>query len=568
MQVGKYKIERLALLLAGVAHLLSYLHWQSVLSKGTPIAAGLAGTLVFAGLVQALWAIWSYWGRSDKAEYWAGLVLALAPMLLALTIALLPLQVGGYLTSAMRDMPLFDLIALVLEGIAVVGYLRRLHQSGVPFGNFAMVLAPCVALQAAVLMILIGLGGGMLAPSSRVSYAVETADSAIPYIESSPASEGVDLGALHDLIPEGFPAPRLPEENIPTEEQITLGRYLFYDTRLSGNGTQSCSSCHIQVLAFSDGRTTPVGSTGESMLRNAPGLINVAWNATLNWANPGLTEIEEQVLIPLFAEVPVEMGVTGHEQEVLDRIRNDADYPSLFSAAFPEHAAPAEGNGTNDSKTDAASAELISFHTITQALASFVRTLISSDSAYDRYVSGEENALSPSAKRGMDLFFSERFECHHCHVGFNFTTSTVTASSTFSAANFQNNGLYNLDGEGAYPAGNRGVYEITNVQSDMGRFRPPTLRNVALTAPYMHDGSIATLEEVIQHYANGGRNIVTGEFQGDGSTNPYKSPLVPGFEASAQELEDLVAFLNALTDEQFITNPDYANPFLAAQASE
>jgi cytochrome c peroxidase len=163
----------------------------------------------------------------------------------------------------------------------------------------------------------------------------------------------------------------------------------------------------------------------------------------------------------------------------------------------------------------------------------------------------------------MELFFSERFECHHCHTGFNFTASTVHANSTFATSNFQNNGLYNLDERGAYPTGNRGVYEITGDPNDMGRFRPPSLRNVALTAPYMHDGSIPTLAAVVLHYAAGGRDISAGPYRGDGRRNPLKSTLVTGFTITDQEVTDLVSFLTSLTDTDFITNPAHADPFAA-----
>lgn len=262
-----------------------------------------------------------------------------------------------------------------------------------------------------------------------------------------------------------------------------------------------------------------------------------------------LTDVEQQVLIPLFGEFPVEMGITGHEEVVLARFQGDAAYQARFAAAFPDQAEP------------------ISYHTIVQALASFVRSLISGDAPYDRYLAGDEAALSAEAKTGMELFFSERFECHHCHVGFNFSVSTVHEKSTFSAAVFQNNGLYNLDGQGAYPRGNRGLYEITAKPADMGRFRPPTLRNVALTAPYMHDGSIATLADVVQHYAAGGRLTTAGELAGDGRRNPLKSGLVPGFTLSDPEAAALVAFRESLTDETFITNPRFSNPFLAATSN-
>jgi cytochrome c peroxidase len=165
----------------------------------------------------------------------------------------------------------------------------------------------------------------------------------------------------------------------------------------------------------------------------------------------------------------------------------------------------------------------------------------------------------------MDMFFSERFECHHCHTGFNFTLSTVTASSTFDDFPFFNTGLYNVAGTGAYPDGNTGIHEITNAATDMGRFRPPTLRNIALTAPYMHDGSVATLRDVLQIYMDGGRQIVDGDYAGDGRANPYKSGLVPGFTLTDGEIVDLLAFLNSLTDETFISDPRFSDPFLGSQ---
>ncbi len=344
-------------------------------------------------------------------------------------------------------------------------------------------------------------------------------------------------------LPHGFPPLRVPDDNPPTPAGIDLGRYLFYDTRLSANGTQRCASCHLQALAFSDGKALPTGSTGETLLRNSPALVNVGYNATLTWANPALTTIEQQVLIPLFAEFPVELGATGHEEEILARLAADADYPRRYAAAFP------------------ADEEPITWHNTALALSSFVRSLVSGDSAYDRYIAGDESALTESAQRGMEMFFSERFECHHCHSGFNFSASTIHANSTFGASNFQNNGLYNVDGEGGYPMGNRGLFEITGVASDMGRFRAPSLRNVELTAPYMHDGSVATLEAVIRHYANGGTLTASGPNAGDGRANPNKSPLVPGFTISEQEATDLVAFLKSLTDEAFIINPAFSDPF-------
>ena len=347
-------------------------------------------------------------------------------------------------------------------------------------------------------------------------------------------------------LPAGFPPPYVPPNNPMTAEKVALGRFLFYDERLSANGTQSCATCHRQELAFSDGRATALGSTGEAHPRNAQGLANVAYNSTLTWGNPSLTALEDQILIPMFGEFPKELAITGHEAEVLARLRDDARYRQLFGAAFPGEAEP------------------IDWGNITRALASFSRTLISGSSPYDRYVyGGDKSAMSPSAVRGLDLFLSEKFECHHCHGGYNFTGSTRDRGTVFVEAPFHNTGLYNLGGTGAYPRGNTGVHEITGRAEDTGRFRAPSLRNVALTAPYMHDGSVATLEEVLRLYAAGGRQIADGPLAGDGRANPYKSGFVPGFTLTEQERQDMLAFLNALTDEQFIRDPRFADPFTA-----
>lgn len=353
------------------------------------------------------------------------------------------------------------------------------------------------------------------------------------------------VGDYEWRLPVGFPLPRVPESNPMTADKVELGRHLFYDKRLSGNNTISCASCHVQALAFSDGRVVGMGATGEPHVRNSQSLTNVAYNATLTWANPNLLKLEQQIVIPMFGEHPVEMGITGNEDAVMGRFRVDPQYQAMFTAAYPEQADP------------------FTWRNVVDALASFNRTLISGDSPFDRYLQGDQTAMSEAAVRGMELFFSERLECHHCHSGFNMSISTVSANSSFDERMFFNTGLYNLDGQGAYPPDNTGVHEITNSPSDMGRFRPPTLRNIGLTAPYMHDGSITTLEEVIQFYADGGRVITEGPKAGDGRVNPLKSGLIAGFDITPEETADLVAFLQALTDETFITDPRFSDPFAA-----
>lgn len=359
------------------------------------------------------------------------------------------------------------------------------------------------------------------------------------YAAAAPPSEEAYAWNL----PAGFPLPYVPPDNPMTAEKVELGRLLFYDQRLSANGTMACASCHEQGRAFTDGKATPHGATGEALTRNSQGLANVAYYSTLTWANPVLTDLERQILIPLFSEFPIEMGVTGHEAEVMARFQSDPAYQALFAAAFPAEAEP------------------YTWGNIVKALASFNRALISADSPYDRYLADDIEALSGAALRGMDMFLSEELECHHCHGGFNFTGSTRQRNTVFVEAPFHNTGLYNLDGRGAYPSNNPGVAGVSNRPEDMGRFRAPSLRNVALTAPYMHDGSVATLEDAIRQYEAGGRVITSGPYAGDGRRSPLKSGLVSGFTLTDQERADLLAFLEALTDPTFISDPRFSDPF-------
>ena len=162
----------------------------------------------------------------------------------------------------------------------------------------------------------------------------------------------------------------------------------------------------------------------------------------------------------------------------------------------------------------------------------------------------------------MELFFSERLECFHCHGGFNFTDSTTHANTTVERVGYHNTGLYNLGGTGAYPADNTGLFDMTGKRRDMGRFKAPSLRNIAVTAPYMHDGSVATLEEVINNYQRGGRLIEHGPHAGDGRLSPFKSEFVIGFELSESERDDLIAFLESLTDEAVLTDKRFSDPFV------
>ena len=334
---------------------------------------------------------------------------------------------------------------------------------------------------------------------------------------------------------DGFPKPQVPENNPMSNEKVILGKVLFFDKNLSANQQQSCESCHLQEFAFAEDKQVSVGSTGALHRRNAPALVNIAYNKTLTWAHDGITSLERQILLPMFGENPIELGITGHEEEVLSRFETE-EYSKLFSLAFP--------------------GEKISFELIVNALASYVRSLISLNSPFDQYAyAGDDTAISEAAIRGMNMFFSERLECHHCHGGFNFTQSTGHEQQLIDRRPFHNTGLYNVELSGdtsGYPKKDIGLAEISTLAKDNGRFRAPTLRNIEYSAPYMHDGSVATLSEVIDIYAAGGRNIEHGKYKGDGRANPLKSQFVKGFELTVEEKEDLLAFLNTLTDKEFL----------------
>lgn len=344
-------------------------------------------------------------------------------------------------------------------------------------------------------------------------------------------------------LPASYPNPVVPDDNPISASRVELGRWLFYDTRLSVNQAMSCGTCHQQALAFTDGRPTSVGATGVAHPRNAMSLVNSAYASRLTWANPLLARLEDQALIPLLGDHPVEMGMSGRVTEIADLLAASDKYATLARKAFPGDENP------------------YSLLNAVRAIATFVRTIVSYDAPYDRYLAGDARALTPSAEKGLELFFSERLECFHCHGGFNFSDSTTHANSTVEQAGFHNNGLYNIAGTGAYPPDNTGLYDMTGIARDMGRFRAPSLRNISLTAPYMHDGSIATLDEVLSHYARGGRLISDGARAGDGRLSPFKSEFVTGFDLSDEERSNLIEFLQSLTDDSVPTNEHWADPF-------
>jgi len=347
-------------------------------------------------------------------------------------------------------------------------------------------------------------------------------------------------------LPAGFPVPAVPADNPMSAAKVDLGRYLFYDKRLSGNGTQACAGCHFQDKAFTDGLAISKGSTGDFTHRSAQHLGNVAYSPTLTWANPSLLSLERQMEVPLFGESPVEMGLNDTTKvQVLQRLTALPLYQEKFASAF-------------EGQTDP-----INWQNIIRAIASFQRTLITGNSRYDQFMTGKA-ALTPPELRGMNLFFGEKAECFHCHGSFNFNDQVVHASTRVLELPFSNTGLFNIGGTGAFPEPNRGVFELSGLPKDMGMFRAPSLRNVEVTAPYTHDGSIATLEGMLDFYAAGGRNITSGPNAGDGRLNAHKSDLISLIKLDAQEKADIVAFLKTLTDHDFLTKPALSSPFPAA----
>lgn len=299
--------------------------------------------------------------------------------------------------------------------------------------------------------------------------------------------------------------------------KIELGRRLFYDGDLSWDGTMSCATCHEQKRGFADPNKTRAGFDGTPGERNIQTLANVAWFGSLTWGGPHVDTLEHQALIPIEGFVPVEMGFGGKPEGALaQRLKDQACYPQLFRAAFPEKGGE------------------ISIDTITMALSTFQRSLVSLDAPYDRYMRGDASAISDQAKRGARLFTAKM--CHACHAEPHFTETAVsrrTAADSFHRL--------------AMPADGKdmGLQRITQKAEDAGKFRTPSLRNVALSAPYMHDGEVATLADAIRHH------YAMGEAQTDRRLKQ---------SVNDAEITDLIAFLETLTDQTFITNPAHALP--------
>ncbi|MGH8134512.1 MAG: cytochrome c peroxidase [Steroidobacteraceae bacterium] len=304
-------------------------------------------------------------------------------------------------------------------------------------------------------------------------------------------------------LPRGFPVPAVPADNPMSDAKVALGERLFFEPRLSVTGRYSCSSCHDPARAFAQARAVAVGATGEALAHNALALVNVAYNISFGWAQPQVRSLEAQMLAPLLNEHPVELGLKGHEASVCAQLAANPAYAAAFAASFAQSAAP------------------VSFGHVVQAIAAFERTLISGSSPFDRYVfGGEHGALSAQAKRGMALFFSSRVGCSGCHSGFNFAGNWRDAQGETGRAAFANDGTRDEP------------------------LRVPTLRNVALTAPYMHDGRFATLGAVLGHYSGLARRSPGGA---------PRDPRLPHAPLTAQDRAALSAFLESLTDPEFVS---------------
>lgn len=313
-------------------------------------------------------------------------------------------------------------------------------------------------------------------------------------------------------ISERLPKVNLPADNPLTEEGVALGRRLFHDPRLSRNNSQSCASCHEQSKAFTDGRAHSLGESGQRGRRNAMPLVNLAWAKEFFWDGRAKS-LREQVLLPI--QDTHEMNETL--ERVTAKLRDDSSYAAPFKAAF----------GSTE----------ISTGRVALALEQFLLTLISQESKFDR-AARNLTQLTEQEKRGLQLFVTEHdpkrglrgADCFHCHGG-----------NLFSNHQFINNGL-------TPDANDSGRMETTKAESDRDKFKVPSLRNVALTAPYMHDGRFATLGEVIDHYNGSLHRSATLD------PNLAKHPET-GLSLSAEDKAALVAFLQTLTDEQFVSVP-------------
>jgi cytochrome c peroxidase len=303
--------------------------------------------------------------------------------------------------------------------------------------------------------------------------------------------------------------PDVPADNPMSDAKVALGRRLFNDAQFSLTATYSCASCHQRGKAYTDGRAQAIGAGGDAVRRSAPSLANVAYNVAFAWGDSRVLSLEAQMRSPLFNTHPVEMGVAQRGRAALAAIDADPEYRRQFVEAF-------------------GGSQPLSMPHFIQAIAAYERTLISGRADFDRYVfDGDTGAMTADAKRGMALFYSNRVGCARCHFGLNFSGPIRYRGHERAHPLFANNG--------SQRGTDRGLMEATGRSADLGKFKVPTLRNVALTAPYMHDGSLPTLRAVLAHYMRGG-------------------PQLAPFSLSETEQADLLAFLDSLTDRTFVSD--------------
>jgi len=288
-----------------------------------------------------------------------------------------------------------------------------------------------------------------------------------------------------------------------------------------------------------------VGTTGELHTLNTLSITDVAWRENLGWRSPDLHRLEDQLLIPLMGHEPVEMGMS--EELLLERLADAELYPPLFEAAYPGQALTLENAGA--------------------AIAAYERTFVSGTSPYDRHLQGTE-PMGAAAQRGLALFESQQLKCSRCHGGFFLDSPTNAAGDVTARHSYANVGRYDIDGAGTYPNDEQGLFEATAAPTDTGAFRVPSLRNAARSGPWGHDGTLRTLDDLLTAYARGGRHVKSGPVPGDGALNPYKSELLTGFELSDVDRADLLAFLEALVDEEMLSDPLYATPFCLEEDGE
>ena len=293
-----------------------------------------------------------------------------------------------------------------------------------------------------------------------------------------------------------LPAVPMPKENVSTPARVELGKSLFFDPRMSGNGAMSCASCHNPSLGWSDGLKTAVGWGGQVLGRATPTVINTAYNTQFMW-DGRKKSLEDQALGPM--KTPQEMNTDFAVS--LARLRSVPGYVAMFEKAYA-------GEGITE-------------ETIAKAIAAFERTVVSNDSAFDRWLGGDKKAMTVSQWRGFKVFSdANKGNCAACHSG----------------ANFTDNGYHNIGiVPGAGDAADPGRFAIRKVASMLGAFKTPTLRDIELTAPYFHDGSAATLRDVVDHYVKGGVD--------HSNLSSSMKPLT----LSEQEKQDLVAFMQSLT---------------------